>query len=139
VDLRLTGEDNGYDVTRTLTVRRDLYEKGGAQVMRKLRLIWKLTEPVGEKGSVCTYGTDLVVMPMTALELSFSRTGFYRTDRCEWLEDDNGKIAVIREAGDISSRLECGPCRTGTAVSVLSGEWSWTPTLQDSTGAPSAG
>ena len=69
---------------------------------RKLRLIWKLTEPVGEKGSVCTYGTDLVVMPTDCAGVELQQDGFLpELIGCEWLEDDNGKVPIIREAGDI--------------------------------------
>lgn len=67
---------------------------------RKLRLIWKLTEPVGEKGSVCTYGTDLVVMPTDCAGVELQQDGFLpELIGCEWLEDDNGKVPIIREAG----------------------------------------
>ena len=69
---------------------------------RKLRMIWKLTEPVGEKGSVCTYGTDLVVMPTDCAGVELQQDGFLpELIGCEWLEDDNGKVPIIREAGDI--------------------------------------
>lgn len=64
---------------------------------RKLRLIWKLT-----KGSVCTYGTDLVVMPTDCEGVELQQDGLLpELIGCEWLEDDNGMVAVIREAGDI--------------------------------------
>lgn len=69
---------------------------------RKLRLIWKLTEPVGEKGSVCTYGTDLVVMPTDCAAVELQQDGLLpELIGCEWLGDDNGKVLITGEAGDI--------------------------------------
>ena len=65
---------------------------------RKLRLIWKVTE----KGGVCTYGTDLVVMPTDCEGVELQQDGLLpELIGCEWLEDDNGMVAVLREAGDI--------------------------------------
>lgn len=65
---------------------------------RKLRLIWKLTEPLG----VSTYGTDLVVMPTDCAGVELQQDGLLpELIGCEWLEDDNGMVAVLREAGDI--------------------------------------
>lgn len=65
---------------------------------RKLRLIWKLTEPAG----VSTYGTDLVVMPTDCAGVELQQDGLLpELIGCEWLEDDNGKVTVIRGAGDI--------------------------------------
>lgn len=53
---------------------------------RKLRLIWKLTEPVGERDSVSTYGTDLVVMPTDCAGVDLQRDGFLpELIGCEWL------------------------------------------------------
>ena len=57
---------------------------------------------MGEKGSVCTYGTDLVVMPTDCAGVELQQDGFLpELIGCEWLEDDNGKVPIIREAGDI--------------------------------------
>lgn len=69
---------------------------------RKLRLIWKLTEPAGKNGSVCTYGTDLVVMPTDCAAVELQQDGLLpELIGCEWLGDDNGKVLITGEAGDI--------------------------------------